>query len=185
MANQFGWHYHDASVTKIMQAAGVDPVGDLTLEERLPAQWKLLTQYLHDISILPRPFITDRSPLDMIAYMLGEVTMHNTSAEFGQEIDEYVNACVVATRNNFDSIIILRPLPTYAAADGKPPPNPAYQWQSQMIMEGAYNLIRASVNGLIVPVDAYDFEYRCGIISKFLLDRVDRINDARQKSILH
>ena len=137
VAEDMGYHFHDASVSKIMRAHGINAVGDIPLGERIAAQEFLLDKFLENLKSAPRPMITDRTPLDMIGYMLGEVTMHNTDIELGKRINAYAIKCLEATVNHFDTVIIVRPLKLYVVDPKSPPPNAAFQALVQFIIEGA------------------------------------------------
>src|SRR3954465_9433351 len=78
-AKSLGIHYLDASTTEIMKGTGFYPVGPgSSFEKRLIAQEFLLKEFAKMAMKAPYPFISDRTPLDYIAYTLGELTMHNT-----------------------------------------------------------------------------------------------------------
>lgn len=127
--------YHDASVTRIMQRIGFDPVAaGHDLDSRITAQEHLLDAFCADLRSLPRPFITDRTPIDMAAYMLGEITMRNSTAEQGAKVAAYVERCVRATEMLFDSTVYTRPLPSYDIVETRPPPNAAYQRQIHLLI---------------------------------------------------
>lgn len=183
LADETGITYHDASVSKIMKEAGINPVASISLADRMPAQEFLLDRYLSDLEALPRPFITDRTPLDMIGYMLGEVTMHNSSPEMAKRIDLYVDRCIIATRQIFDSIIFLRPLVEYKVDPDKPPPNPAYQWETQFIIEGSYQLITSQVNAIFLPAASVD--ERMAHSMNFVASRIEAMQTKLKKMILH
>jgi len=173
VAEDLGMHFHDASVSKIMREAGIDAVGDVPMEQRIEAQEFLLRRFLQDLNKAPRPLISDRTPLDMIGYCLGEVTMHNTTPELGKRIDAYVKSCLEATKNYFDTIVILGPLPHYDVAPDKPPPNAAYQRLVQFLVEGA----ACQVNPAIYCEWLYnsDFEERRDISNQIFCERITHI----------
>jgi cytidylate kinase len=83
-AKALGIHYLDASTTAIMEGTGFNPVAPgATIGQRLRAQDYLLKEFTKMAMKAPYPFISDRTPLDHAAYMLGELTMHNATAEVG------------------------------------------------------------------------------------------------------
>jgi hypothetical protein len=137
IAEKRGIPYFDASVTKIMREFGIDPVGHVTLDDRITAQEFLLKKFIDKVKAAPFNAISDRTPLDMVGYMLGEVTMHNTPVEFHQRIQDYVDACIALTQRHFDLVLIVRPLPEFKIEEGKPPFNRAYQSEVQFLIEGA------------------------------------------------
>lgn len=137
LSAQLNLPYLDASVTKIMADAGFNGVGDLPLEQRIEAQEFLVEKHWEMTQAQKGMFITDRSPLDMIGYMLGEVTMHNCDSQFAQRIQRYVDRCLEVTNDTYSGLIICRPLPVYTVDDKRPPENTAYQSLVQFIIEGA------------------------------------------------
>lgn len=163
--------YHDASVTALMKRIGFDPVAaGHSLDARLAAQNHLLDAFCAELRQLPRPFVTDRTPVDMAAYMLGEVTMTNASAAQGEAITAYVNRCLRATEELFDSFAVVGPLPFYAAASTRPPPNPAYQKKIDL-------LIRALVhdddrNFVWAQLLTADREMRAQLTTEFFQGRI-------------
>jgi hypothetical protein len=172
-----GLHYHDASISKFAQEIGANAVGLLNIAERLSVQRHILKRYLEELHKAPRPAITDRTPLDMIAYMLGEVTMHNTTPEDGAQIHEYVQKCLIETGRHFDSVIVVRPLPFYENDPSKPPANVAYQWQTQFIIEGASEKVGDVVSKASLLTN--DLEERIGYSIAFI---TSRLNALRQEA---
>lgn len=141
-AKAMGILFHETSTTKIMREGGFEAVADMPIEQRIAAQEYLLSRHIEDLQNLPRPCIVDRTPLDMIGYMLGEVTMNNTPVELGERVDRYVTHCLKIADLYYDTIVMLRPLGTYEADPTKPPPNSAYQWEHQFLVEGSAKFLR-------------------------------------------
>lgn len=173
IADVMGIPYHDASVTRIMNEIGVNPVATLdSIDTRIAAQEQLLVRYIEELRTLPRPFITDRTPLDMAAYVLGEVTMLNTTREQGERIAKYVSVCQERTRELFDAVTVLRPLPFYESKSTRPPPNPAYQHQIQTLIEGILGQTAEKNPLAFAVVYATDFERRLEVTAEFLTERI-------------
>lgn len=162
--------FHDASVSKIMREAGINAVGDVPIEARIEAQEFLLKRYLKDLQWAARPLITDRTPLDMIGYMLGEITMHNTDAAIGARVQSYVEECLGAAITHFDTIIVVRPLLTYVEDPDKPPMNRAYQSLVQFIIEGAANLCEGAL--FVNTIDVEDLAVRRNASKDILTNRM-------------
>lgn len=173
VAEDLGYFFHDASVSKIVKELGMNAVGDLPMEQRIEAQEFLLKRYRQDLANAPRPLVTDRTPLDMIGYMLGEVTMHNTSAAVGERIQAYVDDCISATITHFDTVLIVGPLTAYAVEDGKPPLNRAYQSLVQCLIEGSARQVSRLVN--LYRIEASDFEQRRLIAIETLRERMEEL----------
>jgi hypothetical protein len=165
-----------------MKELGLNAVDNMSIEDRIDAQEKLLEQYLKEIAALPRPFITDRSPLDMIGYMFGEITMHNTNKEIGDRAISYMEKCLRAAANNFDTIFFVRPLNVYEVDSSKPPLNNAYQWEIQFIIEGTANLINDYVSFAILQTT--DLKGRVKSSSEMIINRIMQMREDRQSAML-
>jgi len=156
-----------------MRQAGINGVADIPMIERIKVQQFILDRFIDNIQRAPRPSITDRTPLDMIGYMLGEVTMHNTPQELHEPIQTYVDNCINAAERYFDMALIVRPLPNYKVQDSRPPLNPAYQTMVQFIIEGAGQNATQLYGGIIQTTDFEErCEATCGAIKRRLADLV-------------
>lgn len=132
-----GCPYVDSSTTAIAAKAGFNMVGNLSIEERIQAQEILLNGYMELILENGPVFITDRTPIDMLAYTLAEVTMHSCGPELGQRISQYGKRCVELTEKTFALVFMVDPLPNYESQPDKPPPNKAYQEHIHLLIMGA------------------------------------------------
>jgi len=169
IAEILGFHFHETSTSQVMKEGGFVAVADMPMVERLAAQEYVLARHIADLEALPRPCIVDRTPLDMLAYLMGEVTMHNTSPELWPAIDEYRKKAIRVTDLHYDAIVFLRPLSFFEAAPDKPPPNVAYQWHIQMLIEGAALQLR---NVSMCRVASEDLEDRVESGANFIVDRM-------------
>jgi len=182
VAERLGIRYYDASVSRIMMEKQIHSVSDLPILQRIEAQEYLLQRHLEDIAKLPRPCITDRTPLDFIGYMLGEITMHNTPPEFHQRIGLYVDTCVAAVRMHYDTVILCRPLPVYEVDPTKPPENVAYQMKVQFLIEGASCCVKPTQVGTLKTVD---FNERLESSVKLVASQLNDIAADRANYSLH
>lgn len=179
---KYGIPYFDASVTVLMRSKGIDPVALTSVEERLKNQELLLDLYLENLSAAPRPCLTDRSPLDMAAYMLAEVGMHGCPADLGEEITRYMKRCVEETDLHFGMVIIVDPLRLYEVSPDKPPLNTAYQWHHRFLVAGlAGKLERTNVATVLVE----DRERRAIAVGNTLVGELERWKELRGKFLCH
>jgi hypothetical protein len=183
LSMDLGFAYYDASVSRIMRELGVNSVEHLTLDKRLDAQEYLLKRHLEDIATMPRPCITDRTPLDFIGYMLAEVTMHNTPQELWERTGKYVEDCLTATRIHYDTVIACRPLPSYEEDPTKPPPNVGYQWELQLIIEGAMMQVRPQVQTAFLKSTV--FNERVQGAGNLLVERIRTLSLERHSTTIH
>jgi hypothetical protein len=182
VAQAMNIHYHDASVTRLMKEAGVDPVGPtMPIEVRLEAQEHLLKAYIKEIKAIPGVFITDRTPIDMIAYTLGEITMNNCTEEQGRRVFDYMFRCLAATAQLFDTILVLRPFPNYESSPTRPSVNTAYQWETQLLMEGAL----ANTDICYGTMNTMDISKRLENATEFFGSRIKEWEEMKSDIVMH
>lgn len=184
VAKEMGFHFHETSTATVMRERGFDMVGDMSFARRLQAQEILLDHHLRMIAILPRPLVLDRTPLDMMAYLLAEVGMHTLDdPDLQRRVDAYVEACLHATRLHYDVVLAVRPLDDYAVEDGKPPMNEPYQHHVQFLIEGGLSQVCRYVVTGTLPMQ--DFDMRVKTTCNLLSSRMETITAMRQETILH
>lgn len=184
LAEKMGIYYFQVSTSEIMREGGFDAVSDMDLEERLDAQEFLLLRFLEMTEDIPKPFLSDRTPIDMAAYMLADINMHNATADQSERAARYAHSCLIATMGMFDALIVTRPLEWYDEAPDKPPYSPAYQMHIQTLIEGmAYHMLSEQVTvGFLHSSDLTDrVEASYGLLMK----RLDEIRSERELSRIH
>lgn len=140
ISEKSGVHFLEFNTTAICAEIGVSPVTELDISERLKVQEHILNRFWEISQAAPRPFISDRTPLDFAAYMLGEVRMgtaRETNASlFDIPIDLFVDRCLRATSNTYIGVILLDRLPTYAVDPKRPAPSRSYQREFSALVKG-------------------------------------------------
>lgn len=128
------------SVTEMARECGYDAIGQLSLGQRLDLQEKMLARFEKKLNDFQGHVILDRTPLDMIGYMMAEVYMHSSSeltVEEMQRIDDYASRCAAVTSRFFDHVFITGILPKYEESATRPGYNPAYQRHVHLLILGA------------------------------------------------
>lgn len=136
-----GLEYLPASVNEMAKSAGYAHGSvSLSLTERIDLQWVMLGAFRKFLAKCPADCITDRTPLDVAAYTLAEIGMHSdktVSAASLDSVPELVKEAQQLTKAHFQHVMLLRPLPSYEAIEGKrPPANKAFQMHYQYLLEG-------------------------------------------------
>lgn len=174
----------ETSITGMGLRAGFNPVERLSLFQRIELQKSLYGQFETLLKEMKGPAILDRTPLDLVMYMLAEIDMHSGKdlpAETLDWINHYVNDCLVLTERYFDHVFVTCPLPHYEAAGTRPPVNPAYQTHCQLILLG---LIHGTANTLkITTLQTTDLSERLDVIGDTIADRLDFIEKQRRSSL--
>lgn len=132
----------ETSITGMGRKAGFDVVAPMGLRDRIALQKSLFAQFEALLRDLKGPAILDRTPLDLVIYLLAEFHMHSgeelTKADLFWAAD-YVRACQALTEIYFDHVFVTTPLPIYRVdKEGgvRPPMNPAYQMHGHLILIG-------------------------------------------------
>lgn len=169
-ASAMGLTYYDGSFGRLARTLGYDSVAPMSLVERMAMQNGVLDRYAEELRAVPGDVITDRTPVDMLAYLIAEVGMHAGLDEaVSRSIVAYRLRCIAMTRDLFRSVFLLQPLPTYEVADGKPSENPAYQWHIQTLIEGGLYASRGTIR--VVPIDVLGLDDRLGEALSEIVDR--------------
>lgn len=157
VAESLSVEFVPTSITASGKRHGYDPVGMMSLADRIQLQHHLLDDLAELMKEGSRPAILDRTPIDLIGYMFAEIDMHSHIRLTQEDIDRlevYRQRCLDLTATYFDHVFVTTPLPVYETADTRPVANAAYQQHSQMIMEGAIYQLTGRVNFTILrPTD--------------------------------
>lgn len=174
--------FQPSSISASARRHGFDAVGLLTLRERLKLQRHLLDDFKEMIANAPRPMITDRTPIDMIGYLMGEFHMlshHALEPELLAEADRYVSECMDYTRTTFDYVFHLGKLNVYEVKETRPALNPAYERHTDLIMKGCLIDLRDNLHYAVVAGQGLDF--REGLVTSTIVRRLDA-HEAMRKS---
>lgn len=132
------------SATEVFKAAGLDPKGVLTITQRIVIQEAMLKVFEDHYAAAAGKssvglFVTDRTPIDLAAYLLAEVNQH-TTAELDPELVSfavsYVRRCILATNRWFSTVVILQPGLQVVEAEGKARGCPLFMEHLNSLMLG-------------------------------------------------
>lgn len=171
------------SITELAMKRGYNAIGFLSLRERLELQRGLLEDHLEQISKLNTPVILDRTPLDLIGYMMAEVHMNsavNLTASEMKAAAAYVSICQYAACEKFDAIFHLAPLPFYETADTRPGENPAYQAHVDLIIRGSLHQLEGQIS--CMTLGTTDLNERHDAVHDFIMNRLDDLEALRKKN---
>jgi DNA polymerase III gamma/tau subunit len=138
--------------------ADIDVCNITSLHERIKVQKIILGKHIEDIKS-GKNIVTDRTPIDMLAYTLGELTMNNAPEDVWAEFETYRQIALEATSRYYDIIFVTQPLPSYEQEAGKPKANLAYQWQIQYLIQGIISAKEIDI-GMIATILTTDRKAR-------------------------
>jgi predicted ATPase len=168
--------YMPTSITECAKKHGFDPVAFMGIGERLQLQEHLLEDHIQMIKEAPRPLIVDRTPIDMVGYLMCEFTMQShqyATVEQIAQAEAYIHKALDAAVTYYDCIFMVSQLDTYQIADTRPADNRAYQSHSQLVMEGALSRVSHRLRTAIVTTT--DPDRRVELVSEQIVTRMDAI----------
>ncbi|OCP21984.1 MULTISPECIES: AAA family ATPase [unclassified Ensifer] len=187
LAEQLGVEFLDSSFD-VAKKFGYNPVGKMTLGERVAMQELVLEDHLDKLKHSPRPLITDRTPLDYFAYTMAQFGM-TSHLECGQVVLEaahrFAKRCLEETKAYYDMVFIMDPLVVYEVDPSKATPaaNPAFQLHIHALIHGAVSQIHRDINYAMVPV--MPVQDRVDFIAQEIIERMNDIDDLKQKAGMH
>lgn len=171
------------SITNMAKKAGFDAIERMSLSERLSLQLHLFDQFGELLNKITGPAILDRTPLDMIGYLHGEIGMHSRGVLTDADLEiaaDYVSDCQRLTAKHFDGVFFTSILPTYEEAATRPSYNPAYQRHVQLVIAGALATPAESLRATMLMTT--DLQQRIEIVSNEIAERLDEIEQAKRSS---
>jgi predicted ATPase len=123
--------------SKVFLDNGLDPAGDYEFGVKLAIQHKILAHYQAAYAAAGESFITDRSPIDALAYTLAAVN-NTTPDKYSSRLREYADMCI-AEMKQFSKVFVLPPVIPLVHADNK----------GALTQSFIYN-IHATILGLLV-----------------------------------
>lgn len=153
-------------VSEIFRDLGIDPAAKLPFEVRLEVQNVVLDRCCDLWKSERGVFITDRSPIDMAAYMLADIN-HNVGYDVCAEVTRYIDRCFDATNAHFSVLMLLQPgLPIVATANKLSAAlNPAYIEHLNTLLMGLMYDPRCKTPALYVRREVLDLSERVNAVA--------------------
>ncbi len=153
---------------------GLDPALTYDFETRLTVQEEILKRAdaLY-ATVNTKPAITDRTPLDMLAYTMSEAVGNAVPERLQSRLDKYVRDCISVTNKRFSAIVVVQPGIQIVHAEGKAAPNVAYMEHLNSLILGYTIDERLKVPHFYIPRRTVDMEERLGAL-KYVMSRVIR-----------
>lgn len=120
----------------VFERLGLDPKIDYDFRTRLRIQNEILNDAIELYSTSGHSWISDRTPLDMLAYTLADVQRANLSDEDQAGLMAYMARCFRATNMYFSALILVSPGIEIVEEAGKAPGGVAYIEHLNSLMLG-------------------------------------------------
>ena len=159
IAGQENLEFVVTTTSEVFVANGLKPSSPMEFDTRLWIQDKILTAAEEVWGACDGAFITDRTPLDMLAYTLGDI-QGIVTVEF-PPLQQYMKRCFQATNRYFASLCVVQPGIKLVPAPGKAALNHAYIEHLNTLVLGLCVDERSTVPFHLLPRKTTDLHKRC------------------------
>lgn len=168
-ANETGIFCLETRVSDTFARLGITPRSILSPEEYLNVQFEVLKDMEKKFAAAPRLFVSDRTPLDMAAYMMATIETGAITRHYGMAVSEYVVCCREMTDRYFENILLLQPGITIVDDPSKADCNPAYIDKINLLMVGlAISLDLDNASVVIAKKAITDLASRTAILNQLI-----------------
>ena len=112
------------TTSQVFAQLGLDPAEPMDFQTRLFVQNHVLDAAEQVWQESASPFISDRTPIDMIAYTLGDI-QGKTDVDFNL-LSQYIDRCFASTNQFFQNLVVIQPGIPLVYEEGKAALNAAY-----------------------------------------------------------
>jgi len=137
---------------------GLDPSQPLDFKTRLSIQHHVIEAAIKIWQTETQPFITDRTPIDFMAYTLAEI-QGDTEVDYPQ-LETYLNQCFKVCKQYFNKLIIVQPAIPLVYETGKAALNRAYMEHLNSLTQGLCADERQHCTSILIPRQILSIEER-------------------------
>lgn len=161
-ARALGLPFVETSVSEIFRNMGLDPAEPMDFQTRLIVQSVVLKVCQENWARETAGFLSDRTPIDMLAYTMAEVKGETLDYTTEALLAKYLRDCINAANRHFSLIMLVQPGIPIVAAPGKAALSIGYMEHLNALMAGF--LVRKDLSASTV------------FLRRDTLDMQDRIN---------
>lgn len=147
------------STSGVFRRAGLDPADSLTITQRLDIQKQVLTTAIAQWQPMgTSPFVSDRTPVDMGAYLLADI-QGQTEVESGAAT-KYVTTVIATTNDYFRHLFLIPPAIPLVLEAGKAALNSAYMLHLHYLILGLCSDYQLRSRVHVLPLELTDLGQR-------------------------
>jgi hypothetical protein len=146
------------TTSQVFAQLGLDPAEPMDFKTRLSVQNHVLDAAEQVWQSSTTPFVSDRTPIDMIAYTLGDI-QGKTEVDF-ELLSQYIDRCFASTNQFFQNLAIIQPGIPLVYEEGKAALNAAYIEHINILVIGLCSDSRLKTNVFCNPRDAIAIDLR-------------------------
>lgn len=176
-AEKHGIKFLETSVSSIWRELGYDPAVTYDFETRLTVQEEILKRIDAKLGEhAGQEFITDRTPLDMTAYLLGDAIGDRVPDKCQARVKQYVEDCFMSTNRRFGVVCLIQPGIPIKYEEGKAALNEAYIEHLNSLIFGLSVDERLMCHHYFMPRLVVDMDRRLDALASAVKRSKDRIN---------
>lgn len=156
----------ETNVGDIFKTMGFDPKMDYGFKIRMIIQNKILDVSEKLWGKYEGEFITDRTPIDMLAYTMADVQRENLDKDDESIFMEYMDRCLNSASRHFSLLVVVQPGIPLIEAEGKAPNNIAYIEHINSLIIGSVTDQRIICGRFILNRKSTGLTERCELVDK-------------------
>lgn len=175
----------ETRVSKVYAELGLDPKVMYPFAKRLEIQRRILDELVNQYREGGLLFITDRTPIDFIAYTLADIVRDNYQGEQDGELSTYINDCYDVTNTYFSMILVVQPGIKAEESALKAPANLGYMEHINNLVLGLSTDRRLNSMHFALNRETVDLDTRVGAIENALKLCRARVQQRECIKVLH
>jgi len=162
IANQYGIPFVPTQTSQVFREHGLDPAQPLDFAQRLWIQHHIINAAQQQWATAANGFVTDRTPLDFLAYTLGDI-QGRTEVNYA-DVQAYIDLCMETINTTFDRLAVLQPGIPLVYETGKAALNPAYIEHLNVMVLGLCQHEQLTPMVKVVPRGVLDLQERVAVV---------------------
>lgn len=160
VAEHFDVPFAGSPASNVFAEMGLCPKADYPIEKRLEIQRRLLDECHKTWVGAGHVFVSDRTPLDLMAYTMSAVTREVVDEKANRELERYISDCFDVANQCFHTILVVQPGITPVEAQGKGPTAYGYTEHVAALTIGYLYSERLQANRFWLPKDVTNLKTR-------------------------
>ncbi len=154
----------ETSISEIFSKMGLDPATPMDFKTRLMVQSVILKVLCENWSRETAGFLSDRTPIDLLAYTMAEV--RGDTLDYAAEVllAQYARDCIAATNRYFSLIMLIQPGIPIVAAPGKATLSLGYMEHLNTLMSGLLTRKDLTATAVFLRRDILDMQDRINCV---------------------